>query len=323
MPGWSPPPPEVRPGVIPLRPLSVLEILDGAITTIRSYPRATLGLAAVVVTISQLFQFGALWFAMGRISGSINSLPEQPTFDDIIEVTGGAVVGVLISTVVAALAQIVLTGLVTVVVSRGALGRGCSIADAWQVARPQLGRLLGVTVVSGLIVGGVIALGVLPGLAAALADAPTGLVVLLLVVGIMAGLVAGVYLYVALALASPAVVLERQGVRRALARSRALVKGTWWRILGILLLTNIIVTVLAGILALPLSLLGGATTVFATSDDVSVISLALSSLSTIISGTLTWPFVSAVAALLYIDVRMRREGLDLELARAAGVAPSP
>src|SRR3984885_11885612 len=39
---WTPPAP--KPGVIPLRPLSVGEILDGAFTAVRRNPKATLGL---------------------------------------------------------------------------------------------------------------------------------------------------------------------------------------------------------------------------------------------------------------------------------------
>ena len=41
-----------KPGVIPLRPLGVSEILDGAFASIRRNPKAILGLAAVVMTIS-------------------------------------------------------------------------------------------------------------------------------------------------------------------------------------------------------------------------------------------------------------------------------
>src|SRR3954451_2889907 len=62
-PGWTAPPagawaPYVpaapRPGIIPLRPLSVGEILDGAFTAIRRYPRTVLGLSAGVAAVQQL-----------------------------------------------------------------------------------------------------------------------------------------------------------------------------------------------------------------------------------------------------------------------------
>ena len=60
-PGYGQPPPgqwprfseaAPKPGVIPLRPLGVGEILDGAFASIRRNPKAILGLAAVVMTIS-------------------------------------------------------------------------------------------------------------------------------------------------------------------------------------------------------------------------------------------------------------------------------
>ena len=49
--GWAPPP-VVKPGVIPLRPLGVGEILDGAVTTIRRNPAPMLGLSAIVAVIT-------------------------------------------------------------------------------------------------------------------------------------------------------------------------------------------------------------------------------------------------------------------------------
>src|ERR1700733_2453673 len=60
-PGYGQPPPgqwpryseaAPKPGVIPLRPLGVGEILDGAFASIRRNPKAVLGLAAVVMTIA-------------------------------------------------------------------------------------------------------------------------------------------------------------------------------------------------------------------------------------------------------------------------------
>src|SRR5262245_61916180 len=48
--GWGVP----KPGVIPLRPLGLGEILDGAISTMRAHPRVILGVSAIVATISQL-----------------------------------------------------------------------------------------------------------------------------------------------------------------------------------------------------------------------------------------------------------------------------
>ena len=49
---WQSQPQAPKPGVIPLRPLGVGEILDGAFTSIRRNPRATLGIAALLLTAS-------------------------------------------------------------------------------------------------------------------------------------------------------------------------------------------------------------------------------------------------------------------------------
>lgn len=49
----APPPPasESTPGVIPLRPLGLGEILDGAISTIRAHWRVVLGMSAVIAVL--------------------------------------------------------------------------------------------------------------------------------------------------------------------------------------------------------------------------------------------------------------------------------
>src|SRR5437588_7746932 len=60
--GWGQPrPPEVKPGVVPLRPLGVGEILDGAISCMRSYPRPMLGLSAIVAVAAQIIMVAAQW----------------------------------------------------------------------------------------------------------------------------------------------------------------------------------------------------------------------------------------------------------------------
>ncbi len=119
----------------------------------------------------------------------------------------------------------------------------------------------------------------------------------------------------------PALVLERIGVIASLRRSRRLVTGSWWRVFGILLLATIIAFVLSGIIAIPFQVIG--TIVGGGFEDVdapfSMGALVITSIGSVIATTITLPFAAAISVLLYIDQRMRREGLDLELARAAGI----
>ena len=141
------------------------------------------------------------------------------------------------------------------------------------------------------------------------------------VVGVPLGIAAAVYLYVAFALAPATVVLERQRVVGSLRRSRGLVQGAWWRTFGILLLVNVIAQVLSGIISVPttvVTVLVSLTT--GSGNPYEILPLLVTALGTIVASAITWPFTAVSTALLYVDRRIRREGLDIELARAAGVA---
>lgn len=47
--------------------------------------------------------------------------------------------------------------------------------------------------------------------------------------------------------------------------------------------------------------------------------LIVSGIGAVITATITYPLSAGVMALLYVDQRIRREALDLDLARAAGL----
>jgi hypothetical protein len=109
----------------------------------------------------------------------------------------------------------------------------------------------------------------------------------------------------------------------SLRRSRGLVRGAWWRTFGILGLVNIIAQVLGNVLAVPFIALTYLVS-FLTGDGLNIyaiLPLLVASVGTIVASAVTWPFTAVSTALLYVDRRMRREALDLELSRAAGVAP--
>jgi hypothetical protein len=223
--------------------------------------------------------------------------------------------------VVTGFATLVLTGMITAVIGDGVLGRPVSAADAWQRLRPLLWRLVGVTMLTALIVLGVVVVSAVPGVIVLAAGGGDGGVALL-VIGMIAGVVLAIWIYYSLALAPAALVLEKQSVRGALRRSRALVKGSWWRVFGILLLASIIATVVGGIISLPFGLAGGGLTSFGdTSTKLHFSELVLSGLGGLLSSTLVRPFSAGVGALLYIDRRMRAEALDVSLARAAAETP--
>ena len=323
---FRPPPPPPKPGIIALRPLGVGEILDGAISAIRGYPRMMLGLSAVVAAITQVLIVPVTWLLLRDSGDQAFSFDQSTTStpEDDVTFAASAITATGVQVVVTLVASLVLTGILTVAVSRAVLGQSISARDAWNQARPRLPALLGVTGLVLLIMLGLAVLALAPGVILAIASAPTAAIVIAFVLGIPAFVVVAAYLYTAFALAPPAIVLERQGVVASLRRSRSLVRGAWWRTFGILLLVNLIAQVLAGILGVPFTVLT-LLVAWVTGDGLNVyaiLPLLVTALGTIVASAVTWPFTAVSTALIYVDRRMRREALDLELARAAGVAPT-
>lgn len=321
---WAPPAPP-KPGIIPLRPLGVGEILDGAISSIRSQPAIMLGLSLVVAVITQLLTVPLTWVLLRDTGDLAFSVDEPASTDEELAFTASALSATGVQVVVTLVAALLLTGILTVVVSRAVLGERVSASAAWQKTRPRVPALLGVTALVILIELGVLVVAVGPGVLLAVLSAPGPAVAVALVLGIPAGLALGAYLYVAFALAPAAVVLERAPVVASLRRSRELVRGAWWRTFGILALVNVIAQFLAGILSVPFTVLALGATFFTGEGSLNpyeIVPLLVTSVGTILASALTWPFTAVATALLYVDRRIRREALDLELARAAGVGPA-
>jgi hypothetical protein len=111
--------------------------------------------------------------------------------------------------------------------------------------------------------------------------------------------------------------LENAGVFKAFGRSWTLVRGSWWRMFGIQLLAWLIAAIVGGIIGAPFDLIGGGFDLNAV--EITFSYLALTTIGAIIANTITVPFTAGVTVLLYTDQRMRREGMDIELAKQAGL----
>jgi hypothetical protein len=122
------------------------------------------------------------------------------------------------------------------------------------------------------------------------------------------GLAATVYLGVLWALASAAYVLEPIPVMAALQRSSRLVHGAWWRTFGTLLISWLVV-------AIPVIVVMGLFGAISdgTPDTGEIVRTAI---AVVVGGTFAVPFGVGVTGLLYVDQRIRKERLDLELARS-------
>jgi len=142
---------------------------------------------------------------------------------------------------------------------------------------------------------------------------------LLSILGAIACLIPGIYLWVAFSVAVPAMMTEGVRGRKALGRSRSLVRNFWWRAFGVAflgyLLTGILSSVVSGLI------LG--ISAFNTSAD-SLAGIVLSVIAETLSKVLTTPFLAAFVTVLYFDLRVRKEAFDLQLlAQRIGVEPPP
>lgn len=315
-PAWTP-----KPGVIPLRPLGVGELLDGALTAVRSNWRVMIGVAAVISAFSGLLQI-ALTLVFGDTTTASFSNSNFDSGSSFSSSTTTFSAGSLVSPFVGALAQWIgvtlLGGIATVVVSRAVLGQRTSFRAAWDQVKPRFFRLLGLSFLVGLVIVLVAIVCVLPGIVT-----QSGFLIFL---GVVAAFCLGVYLAIALLLSEAALVLERSSVTGAMRRSFVLVKGAWWRTFAISFLGYVIIALISGAITLPFYLVGlGMSGMFSGNADSGSLNsvLVFATIGSIIGNALTYPFVSSLISLLYIDRRMRSEGLDIELMRATGYGQSP
>ena len=299
-----------------MRPLGVGELLDGAFTVIRRYPAATLGFAAVVMLVVEAVRVVSDYLLLNDAptTSSTDTLTTSQAADLVARVGATGLVTLLIS----GLAVLVLTGVVTTVVGDGVLGRGITAGEAWRRLRPIFGRLIGVSLMTFLIVAAIVVAGAVPGILVLAAGSAAGGAALL-VIGLLAAGIVAIYVWTSLSLAPAAAVLERQKVMASLRRSRTLVRGSWWRVFGILLLALLIATIVNGIITVPFGIAGGGISLLRSNGDnhLSFATLLINGIGGLLAGTIVRPFSAGVTALLYIDRRMRAEALDITLQSVA------
>lgn len=320
-PNWGHVPMAPKPGVVPLRPLSVGEMLDGSVSAMRAHWRTALGVSLVVALFVQIVSVLIERFL----------LPEPITIDpdasetEALRQSFDAMRSMLITSAPSALlgmaAFLFTASVLGVVVSRSVLGRTATSAEVRAEVRPRILGVVGLALLLAVTTVAIMAVGVAPGLLVGSA-AGAGLLGL----GFFAAFGVSLWLMVVTCLAAPALVLERQSVGQALRRSAKLVRGAWWRIFGILAATCVCVIVVSLVIGVPflligLSVDGGASGGLFSNDPAPTgwLFLVVSSIGNVLISMLTYPFVSGVVSLVYVDQRIRREALDLELGRAAGL----
>lgn len=314
---WNARPPILKPGIIPLRPLSLSDIFNGAIAYIRANPKATIGLAAVVVIITQTLAL-ILEVVPLATSGNLRVLRgDETSSSDLVGVItsnlagGGAI----------AIATIVLSGMLTIAVGRAIFGCPITIGEAWQKVRGRIWplvvlALLEFAAIVGLVAGAwIVIVGVVT------ANGAVGVIfgaalVLILLLGLG-------YLFTILTFAPVAIVLERKSIFSSIRRSVSLAHSRFWRILGIRALAALVAFAMSAAVAVPFGFASQITLFSAESNAAMLTAATLTAIGSAVGQIITAPFSAGVVVLLYTDTRIRTEAFDFVLHTGAAGQINP
>jgi len=200
-----------------------------------------------------------------------------------IEASGG-VLRNLSLTLVYYVAFTVLSSIATAatvfVVSASYLGQPLNAAGALMRATPLLGRLIVCSLLLAIVVG----------------------------FGFLFFMIPGIVLLCGLVLAFPSLVLEPgSSPTGALSRSWSLTRGSRWRMLGLL-------ATLLILLYVPIVALGAIATVALPSGGAGSLTPGLVTLAVVgVLQMLLYPLLYCVLTVAYYDLRVRKEGFDLEV----------
>ncbi len=299
-----------RTGPLPLHPMTVSDILDGAFRLLKANARVLLPIVAVFVVPLQVIGAWAQRDLLGG-DGLLDALsdPSLAAVGSSFQGGEGAVVAGLLNLLVLPF----LAGAVSQVVASSYLGHELGVGDALRATFRRAGALfVGWIVVHLLEVAPLFVLGTLLfGLVTAGAPGTgIGILVLLGFLVALPWLVAVMALSVAVA---PAIVVEHLGPVAATRRSWSLVRRRFWPVLGVALLAGLVANLLGQVLGFIPSL--GGLLVGAESG------WALLAVGSILTAMITQPIVAIVATLQYFDARIRFEGFDLEVIAAELGAP--
>lgn len=331
-PQWIPAP---RRGIVPLHPLDFGMILGRSFAMLRHNPAVLLGFAVGIQLIISVITVAFVVLVFAGSMERIESLsPTSPDYDAIMAGTlglslgGGLLLG-LFSLAVGSAVQ----GVVAANLRAAALGERPRLSEVWKQVKPVFWRIVWYTLLIGVAVGIVILaiVAIAVGLAFALGAAlDTAGIVIGIVLGILLLLgfvVAAVWVGTKILLVPTVLVIEHCTIKAALRRSWGLVRGRFWVAFGATALIGLIigvaanavsgVTQLLAMMVIPVLMPTGdpfeSNSVSPSSVVVFLLILLLPQLLTLVISAVGSIAQNTTAGLVYLDARMRKEGLDQSL----------
>lgn len=281
---WSPSPAakvaNPRTGPLPLHPMGLSDVLDGAFKLFKGNARSVVLITAAFMVPMQLL---VAFFQRDVLGGAgLSNLLNDPSsaLATAESGDGSGVAGALVTALATAVVVPLVSGAVCRVVAASYLGEQLSPGDAVRAVAPRW-WVFGVAWV---------------------------LVHLLEAVGTLLLVLPGLLAMALMVAVAPAIAIEGLGPIRGMKRSARLVRPRMFPVLGI--------AVASGLLASAVGVALG----FIPQTAAVLIGLdrgwPLLAVGSVVTGIVVTPFVAIVATLVYFDGRIRQEGLDLQVMAA-------
>ena len=325
---WAP-----KPGIIPLRPLTLTDLFSGSFSALRKNPSVLFGFTIIVMTVMALLSLAGTMLPLFSFTSLMsNDLDPQASSKALLDSAYMSVVSTIVGYIAilagSFLAGILLDGVLSVAVSQLVIGKKITFKQSWALVKPRLWSMLGASLLSMLAVGSPLLVLVIlffmslysgPG-----SDAFFSLFGLLLALAVPVVL-ASYVISIRFLYAPICAVLEEKGPIEAVKRSWALTSGSFWVTLGRVILINVVVGFIAGMIV---QIIGIIAVIFMftilgdPSSDPStvwstIILYGVISALQMLAYSLVVPILAAYQTLMHVDEKIRKENFAPLLAHAS------
>lgn len=322
------PAPVIPGGLMPLRPLRVSEAIGVAWQIVRKNRRACFSVAgtaaAVVGTVElvvlvTLFRFYPESVSLGAATAELLSRGATVTPSELNSLLANSIPNVAAagtSLILLQVAAFLVAAILSQVVASSVMGKPISGGEAWRLTRGKITRLLTILIAgTALLVAAVLMpLLVAGGALGAFGSGSIGAVIIGLGAGLSVFL--AIFVFVRLLLTPVVGSLESTGVVNSIKRSFGLIKGLSWRVFWVYLLGSLLANAVGFLVAFPFLLFAGDALVLTSR------SVFFNTAGSIVSYLIVLTFVSVVLAVIYTELRVRKEGLASALTKAKRLPPN-
>jgi hypothetical protein len=269
-----------------LRPMTLGEVLDRTFTLYRQHFLLFVGIAVLPNVVMLLFQFATLLLTRANVAGAARSFSPG--------MIGGFVAGALGSAVLLLLLLGITQAATVTAVSSLFLGKETSVGDAYAGAKGHILTVIGIMILSGLATG----------------------------IGLIFLIIPGIYLACRLAVSVPASVVENESPVSSMERSMELTKGYAGQVFLLFLLVLVLTYAVTLILQSPVFFF--TVTAALAKHEVPLGVTVYSYVAGFVSQVLVGPIGTISASLMYYNLRVRKEGFDIQhLMNMLGSTPRP